>query len=55
MARGFSRLQALQIIEEVGEWLINMRDDEKPFERPAAVYSNPTPDQLIDKILNNEL
>jgi hypothetical protein len=54
MSRGFTRLQALQIIEEVGEWLMNLKDDTKPIIRPKGNYANPpTGEGLIDKILNS--
>jgi hypothetical protein len=50
--QGHSRMEAIEILSMIADYLINIRDPEEKVERPKGVYSNPSREQLIEKVLN---
>jgi len=50
--QGYSRMEAIEILATVADYLVNIRDPEEPIKRAAAVYSNPSREQLIDQLLS---
>jgi hypothetical protein len=52
LREGYSRMQAIEILASVADWLVNIRDPEEKIQRAPAVYDNPSREQLIDKILS---
>ena len=50
--RGYSSMEAIDILSQVADYLINLRDPGDKVLRAPGVYDNMTTDRLIDKILN---
>jgi hypothetical protein len=54
MALGYSREQAIEILTLAVEWLESITKPERTIKRPPAIYSNPTREDLIDKVLKQK-
>jgi hypothetical protein len=53
LKQGYSRFQSIQILSEVADYLVNIPDPDRPRKHHKAEYSNPSREQLIDKILSH--